>query len=186
MADALTITAGAQVLARNDEFEHFVREHQRRIHRLLFSILRDREAAETLTQECFLRAFERAEDFRGEAQPGTWLVRIAVNLARDFMRNRRLQFWRQLTRQSRDSADMAEMLTDARCRADQLLITREQLRDVWSVVGRLSLRQRTIFMLRFVEEMKTEEIAASLGLKPATVRLHLFRAVHAVQKAVKR
>ena len=113
-------------------------------------------------------------------------MRIAVNLARDFMRNRRLQFWRQLTRQSRDSADMAEVLTDARCRADQLLITREQLRDVWSVVGRLSLRQRTIFMLRFVEEMKTEEIAASLGLKPATVRLHLFRAVHAVQKAVKR
>jgi RNA polymerase sigma-70 factor (ECF subfamily) len=167
-----------------DDFVLLVREHQQRIYRLLLSILRDPEAAETLTQDCFVKAFQGWSGFRGEAQAGTWLTRIAINLARDYMRNRRLMFWRRVSQRGEDATELAGVLPDKRSSAEQQLLSREKLGAVWKAVAKLSLRQRTIFVLRFVEEMENEEIAAMLGLRPATVRLHLFRAVHAVQKAV--
>ncbi len=58
--------------------------------------LRDRDAAEALTQDCFLHAYQAWARFRGEASIQTWLMRIAVNLVRDAARNRRLQFWKRL------------------------------------------------------------------------------------------
>ena len=115
---------------------------------------------------------------------GTWVTRIAINLSRDYMRNRRLMFWRKVTQKAEDAAELADVLADKRSGAEQQLLSRERLQAVWKAVARLSMRQRTIFILRFVDEMEHEEIAAVLGLRPATVRLHLFRAVHAVQKAV--
>ena len=170
--------------AARDHFDSLVREHQQRIFRLLLSILRDRDAAETLTQDCFVKAFQGWSSFRGEAQVGTWLTRIAVNLARDTMRNRRLMFWRRVSRNAQDAADLAGVLADPRSTAEQRLLSRERLDSVWAALAKLSLRQRTIFVLRFVQEMEMEEIAHVLRLRPGTVRLHLFRAVHAVQKAV--
>lgn len=165
-------------------FDALVRQHQRRIYTFLLGMLRDRDAAETLTQECFLRAYQAQDSFRGEAQVGTWLARIAMNLARDHIRNRRLMFWRRITAQAQSPGDIAEELADAHAGAERRLIAREQLRQVWTVVERLSVRQRAIFVMRFVQEMEMDEIAAVLGLKPSTVRVHLMRAVEAVQKAV--
>ncbi|HEU5453183.1 MAG TPA: sigma-70 family RNA polymerase sigma factor [Terriglobales bacterium] len=165
-------------------FEALVRDHQRRIYTLLLGILRDRDAAETLTQECFLRAYQAQDSFRGEAQVGTWLARIAVNLARDHIRNRRLMFWRRVTAQPLAPVDLAEELADARADTDRRLIAEEQVRQVWTVVERLSARQRAIFIMRFVQEMEITEIAAVLELKASTVRVHLMRALETVQKAV--
>lgn len=79
-----------------DAFDEIVRVHQRRIYRILLMVVRDAAAAETLTQECFLRAYRKRGDLRGEAGVGTWLVRIALNLARDHARSQRLAFWRLL------------------------------------------------------------------------------------------
>lgn len=165
-------------------FERVMRDHQRRIYTLLLGMLRDRDAAETLTQECFLRAYRAQGSFRGEAQVGTWLARIAVNLARDYVRNRRLMFWRRVTARAENPGDIAEELADSQAGAERRLIAQEQLRQVWTAVERLSVRQRAIFIMRFVQEMELEEIAAALGLKSSTARVHLLRAVQAVQKAV--
>ena len=79
-----------------EEFDHIVRSHQRRVFRVLFSLVRDRDLADNLTQDCFLRAYQKRATFRGEASVETWLIRIAVNLARDHARNRRLAFWRNI------------------------------------------------------------------------------------------
>ena len=183
---AIKATALATEIAdpASRDFDALVRDHQQRIFRLLLSILRDRDAAETLTQDCFLKAFQAWSSFRGEAQAGTWLTRIAVNLARDFMRNRRLMFWRKVTRSGEDASEVAGVLADPHATAEQRLLSRERLNAVWAALEKLSVRQRTIFTLRFVEEMEMDQIAEVLGLRPGTVRLHLFRAVHAVQKAV--
>ena len=64
-----------------EDFEPLVRLHQRRIYRVLLAVLRDAEAADTLTQECFLRAYKKRQSFRGDSAVGTWLVRIALNLS---------------------------------------------------------------------------------------------------------
>lgn len=167
-----------------ETFDQLVVTHQRRIHRILLALLRDGDAADTLTQEVFLRAFQKRADFRGEARVGTWLVRIALNLAKDHRRNRRLAFWRRLVRhdQSRDGTDVAPWVRDPAPSAERTIVAREQLAAIQVAVDRLSHRQRTCFVLRFVEAMTIEEIAETLQLEIGTVKAHLSRAVSTLRR----
>ena len=96
MEETLTVPVMSAAGWSAAEFDDIVREHQARIYRVLWCELRDDEAAATLTQDCFLKAYRGRAEFRGEASVSTWLVRIAVNLARDYQRNRRQGFWRRL------------------------------------------------------------------------------------------
>jgi len=184
----LSTTPAKQALsaaALVDDFESVVREHQSRVFRTLLGMLRDRDAAETLMQETFLRAYQHREKFRGEASIGTWILRIAINLGRDHMRNQRMRFWRQLFQTGVEVDDVAELVADNRPTAERDVLGRERMQQVWAAAARLSPRQRTVFSLRYVEDMSMEEIAKATGLTPGTVKQHLFRAVAAVQKAVR-
>jgi RNA polymerase sigma-70 factor (ECF subfamily) len=166
-------------------FDRIVLEHQQRIHRLLFALVRDADAADTLTQEVFLRAFEKRATFRGEASVGTWLVRIALNLARDHMRSRRMTFWRHLMRSGRPSeatTTVAAWVPDPGPPPDRMVIARERLAAVQAALDRLSHRQRACFLLRFVEAMTLEQIAQAMHLKVGTVKAHLARGVGAVRR----
>ena len=96
MEETLTVPAMSEAGWNAAEFDDLVREHQGRIYRVLWCELRDEEAAANLTQECFLKAYRGRAEFRGEAGVATWLVRIAVNLARDHQRSQRQKFWRRL------------------------------------------------------------------------------------------
>src|SRR5215813_4256418 len=96
----LVYTAGmraqlAEQQAETADFDAVVREYRPRIFRFALASLRDRDAAETVTQDCFLRAYRAWEGFRGEASVQTWLMQIAVNLVRDVTRTRRFQFWKR-------------------------------------------------------------------------------------------
>jgi RNA polymerase sigma-70 factor (ECF subfamily) len=165
------------------EFDDIVRQHQAKIYRVLWCELRDDEAAATLTQECFLKAFRGRSDFRGEATVGTWLVRIAVNLARDYQRNRRQGFWRRLLGSNAREAELATCAAeDTAPRADRALLAREQLQQTMEAVQSLSPQQQTAFHLRFLEELSTEEIAEAMDIEIGTVKSHLSRAVHALRQ----
>src|SRR5438874_12785786 len=87
---------GAAAGLADGEFDALVLNYQQRIYRVLWAVLRDHDGAETLTQECFLRAYKKRHSYRAEAGVYTWLVRIALNLAADYRRNRRAGFWRRL------------------------------------------------------------------------------------------
>ena len=164
------------------DFDAVVRDHQPAVFRFLLSSLREREAAENLTQECFLRAYQARRSFRGDASVRTWLMRIAVNLANDHRKSARLRFWRRAAQTSLDVAFTGDWLADRRSSPEAGAMAREQVKAVWQVVAALSERQRTVFLLRFVEEMEIREIAATVGLQEGTVKAHLFRAVDAVRK----
>jgi RNA polymerase sigma-70 factor (ECF subfamily) len=152
--------------------------------RVLLLQLRDADAAETLTQECFLRAYAKRSAFRGEASIGTWLIRIALNLARDHAKSRRMAFWRLLgwARREGDPVSRDTVLPDPGPHPERRLIARERLAAVWAKVERLPNRQRTCFMLRYVEEMPIGEIARAMQLEVGTVKAHLARAVGAVRR----
>ena len=171
-----------------EEFDEIVRLHQRRIYRLLLALLRDPDAADTLTQECFLRAYRKRSSFRGEASVRTWLARIAVNLARDQAKSRRHAFWRWLLggANSEDLSAALEAKPDGRASPQRELEAREELAAVWSVVDGLSPKQRTIFILRFAEELPLHEIAKAMNLEVGTVKSHLGRAVSAVRQRLKK
>jgi len=183
----IAATGGLAENAAAQDFDHLVRLHQRRIYRVLFSLVRDPDLADNLTQECFLRAYQKWDTFRGEARVETWLIRIAVNLARDQGRSRRWQFWRSLVRQPATAENGTAFLetTDPGPSVEQALLAREQLAAVKSILRTLPLQQRTVFSLRFFEEMSLEEIAQTMELEVGTIKAHLFRAISKVRKAVK-
>src|SRR6185436_18419896 len=87
--------------AETGDFDDVVHLYWPRVFRFAVASLGDRDAAEALTQDCFLHAYKAWKRFRGDSSIQTWLMRIAVNLVRDASRNRRLQFWKRL--QSGDS-----------------------------------------------------------------------------------
>ena len=166
------------------DFDALVLAEQRRIYRVLLAMLRDPDAADSLTQECFLKAYEHRKRFRGECSMRTWLMRIAVNLARDHVKSRRWQFWRQLFSSPAGPEETIEPV-DPQASPERSLLARERLAHVSAAVDDLPGQQRAVFVLRFLEEMSVEEIAQATSLRPGTVKAHLFRAVSAVRERVK-
>jgi RNA polymerase sigma-70 factor, ECF subfamily len=167
------------------EFAGIVEAHRPQIFRFLLASTRDVDLAETLTQECFLKAHRNWDNFRGESSAMTWLMRIAINLEKDYWRNRRLQFWRHTRTNSVDLDEASEWLPSGERSVEQHLIAKEKVAQVWRVVASLSGRQRTIFLLRYVEELELADIARSTGLSEGTVKAHLSRAVNKVRAEVK-
>src|SRR4051812_47035942 len=156
---AVQPTLTSQVLTAED-FDELVRRNQKRIFRLLMSLLQDEDAADTLTQECFLRAYKKRASFRGESSVDTWLFRIAVNLARDYHRNKKQGFWKRLFADARDDEDdlpAVDLVADRRSTAEVGLLAKEEVAQVWHTVRRLSPNQREVFVLRFAEEMGLDE-----------------------------
>jgi len=149
------------------------------VFRFALASLRDRDAAEALTQDCFLHAYRAWEQFRGEAGIQTWLMRIAVNLVRDAGRNRRLQFWRRL--RTGETEEFGRYLRDGRLSPEAEALLREQIAAIWKATARLPERQKTVFLLRFAEDMTLLEIAAATGLSENAVKVHLYRALRDVR-----
>lgn len=166
------------------EFDRLVATHRPHIFRFLLASTRDVDLAETLTQDCFLKAHRNWASFRGESSAMTWLMRIAINLEKDHWRNRRLQFWRQTRTNAVDLDEASEWLPSGERSAEQQLLAREQVQHVWRAVEGLSKQQRMVFLLRYVQEMELAEIAASTGLSEGTVKAHLSRALGKVRAEV--
>lgn len=178
-----TVQANMGTGIRREDFDDIVRLHERRIYRVLLGQLRDPEAAANLTQECFLRAYQNLDGFRGEASITTWLIRIAMNLAKDHARDRRQSFWRKLFgKGEQDFSEMAAAVPVPGASAEESLLAREEVQQVLRAVEGLSTQQRTVFTLRFLEEMTIEEIAEAIGIETGTVKTHLSRAVGAIRQ----
>jgi len=167
-----------------ESFETIVRQHQKRVHRFILLMVKDQDAADTITQESFLRAYQNLAGFRGECRMDTWLLRIAVNLVRDHVKNRRVSFWRRLIGFGDDSSP-AFQVRSSHPSPEEALLARAESQVVWERVGALPRQQREVFLLRFVEEMPLVEIAEVLGLKIGSVKAQLFRALANIRKHLK-
>ena len=163
------------------DFDELVELHRPRIFRFILASLRDPETAENLTQDCFVKAYKARAQFRGDARLGTWLIQIAANLVRDHQGSSRLKFWRRSLRSNVDLNDACDWVPDQQRSPEAIASAKEQVRAIWNAAADLSERQRTVFLLRFVEDMELLEIAAVTGMKEGTVKAHLFRALQAVR-----
>lgn len=167
-----------------EDFDSLVRLHRPRIFRFLLASLRNRETAENLTQDCFVRAYQARQQFRGASSIGTWFMQIAANLVRHHESNGRLKFWRRSLQADADVADLGHAIADRQQSPEELALIQEQVQAIWSAAARLPARQRTVFLLRFVEDMDLLEIAEVTGMKEGTVKTHLFRALQFVRARV--
>jgi RNA polymerase sigma-70 factor (ECF subfamily) len=164
------------------DFDAVVGEYRPRIFRFILASLRDRESAENLTQECLVKAYKAREQFRGAASIPTWLLQIAANLVRDHESGGRLKFWRRALRA--DLTDVMDVIPDGQLSPESIVSRKQEVEAIWRVAAKLSERQRTVLLLRFVEDLNLLEIAEVTGMKLGTVKTHLFRALESVRAAV--
>lgn len=165
------------------DFEALVTSYRPRIFRFALASLRDRDAAETIAQDCFLNAYRARHNFRNDCSIQTWLMQIAVNLVRDHARNRRLQFWKR-TRNAPPVEELIAVAADRQPSAETRVLLGERVQAIWKAASALPNKQRTVFLLRFVEDMDLLEIAAVTGMKEGTVKTHLFRSLRTVRETM--
>lgn len=161
-----------------EDFDRVVKQYRARVLRFLFASLGDRDLAESLTQDCFWNAYKSRGTFRGECSVDTWLIRIAVNLVRNQVRTRRYQFWKKA---ERVNSEQIERWADRNISPEERALVNEQVQAIWQATSSLSERQRTVFILRFVEDLDSHEIAQATGLTESTINEHLRRAVERIR-----
>lgn len=168
--------------ARNGEqeaFEALLNRYQARITRLVFSILKDLMDTEEVVQDVFLTVFEKIDQFRGEARFSTWVHRIAVNAA--LMRRRRARAGVEVSLDELmpafdDRGHIAVSVADWSEQAGDPVLRQEARAVIQKAVDGLDEKYQTVFLLRDVEGLSTEETAGVLGLGVPAVKSRLHRA----------
>jgi len=171
----------ARVISELDDIDELVRLHQARLRRFVTYSTGDPDLAETITQDTLLRAFKGRESFRGDCSLSTWLTGIAINVTRDHLRSGRYKFWKQLKTSAVDVSEMASYLPSEAVSPERRVLAKERVKELYAVLEDLSYNQRTVFLMKFSEEMSVDEISEILGMAVNTVRTHLHRALKAVR-----
>ena len=160
-----------------EAFSELVKRYERRIYRLAKNITRHDEDAEDVLQEAFLKAYEHLDRFQGNSAFYTWLVRIAVNEALMKLRKRK-------TDRTVPLDEPIELGEDAMQREiavwednPEERYSQEEMRKILDdAVDTLKPDFRTVFVLRDIEELSTEETAETLGISISAVKSRLLRA----------
>lgn len=161
-----------------DAFALLVQRHQRRVFNLSVRMVQDYEEASEVTQEAFVAAWQGLPSFRGEARFATWLYRIAYHCClrqlEQRKRGRDLQAVIQ-AEQILDEMNKEQRVEDILERRDLQAIVREQMEQ-------LPANYRVVLILRHLQEMTYEEMAAVLSMPVGTIKTHLFRARHLLKE----
>ena len=153
-------------------FNLLYRRHRDRIEGVICSIVADPDDALDLTQEVFLKAYQRLETFKRASQFYSWLYRIAVNQCIDFMR-------RQSKHHVLIDKPFCEETFHANPASPTATLERDEFhRQLHAALPALTPNQRTVFILRYKEDLSLKAIAHRLGRSIGTVKAHLFHARH--------
>jgi RNA polymerase sigma-70 factor, ECF subfamily len=172
---------GDATLTELDDIEALDRIYRARLLRFVAYATGDQDLAETVVQDALLKAYNGRASFRGECSVYTWLAHIATNLMRDHQRTRKFQFWRRLQKTSPDLSEVSGLLPSRESSPELQMLARERAQQVSVALETLSVNQRTVFLMRFIEEMELDEICQATGMHNSTVKTHLHRAVKAVR-----
>ena len=173
---------------RETAFRELIRRYERPVFSLIFRMVRDRETAEDLAQEAFIKVLNHIDRYRPEFKLSSWLFKIANNVAIDYLRKR------QLPTISIDGSPMAASAAeveatsfDVSARGESALEEMES-KELGSAIERaiakLRPEYRSCIMLRHVEGRSYEEIAATLDLPLGTVKTYIHRARHELREAL--
>jgi RNA polymerase sigma-70 factor (ECF subfamily) len=173
---------------REAAYRELIRRYERPVFSLIYRMVRDRETAEDLAQDAFIKVLNHIDRYRPEFKLSSWLFKIANNVAIDHLRRR------QIDTISMDGSPHAS--TAAEIEATQFEIAAQQetaleemeAREIGSAIERaiaaLRPEYRACIMLRHVEGRSYEEIAATLDLPLGTVKTYIHRARHQLREAL--
>ena len=158
-------------------FEDLVRRYDRNVFRIAQHITQNREDAEDVVQDAFLKAYSNLEQFQGQSKFYTWLVRIAVNEALMKLRRRRPERMVSLDEEVKTEEDsLPREVADWSPNPEQQY-NQAELRDILTrTIQGLPASFRTVFVLRDVEGLSTEETAEAVGISVPATKSRLLRA----------
>lgn len=167
-------------------FELLVIKYQRKVERLLSRIVRDPAEVEDVTQEAFIKAYRALANFRGDSAFYTWLYRIAINSAKNFLvsRKRRPPTSTEFDAEESEGFDDAPGLRDI-ATPDAELMSKQIGEIVNRTISALPEELRTAITLREIDGLSYEEIAQIMGCPIGTVRSRIFRAREAVAEKLR-
>lgn len=171
------VRAGERDAAR-DRFSGLVALLQRRGLRIAYHYLRDVADADEAVQDAFIKVFLHIETYRDELSFDVWFMRILVNACLDRLKSRsRQQRWMASPLEEAHASRPLEQAAGSEPSTEHQLLVRERWERMLEAVAGLPDRQRLVFTLSHLDERTAGEISASTGMSPATVRVHLFRAI---------
>ncbi|MBA3997892.1 MAG: RNA polymerase sigma factor RpoE [Candidatus Accumulibacter sp. 66-26] len=162
-------------------FEMLVAKYQRKLGRLLSRFIRDQAEVEDVAQEAFIKAYRALPSFRGESAFYTWLYRIGINTAKNYLvaQGRRAPTSTDFDADEAETFDDADQLRDINT-PESLLQSRQVAETVNAAIESLPEELRTAIVLREIEGLSYEEIAEVMSCPIGTVRSRIFRAREAV------
>jgi RNA polymerase sigma-70 factor (ECF subfamily) len=176
-----SVTGRRGTISELDDIDALSRTYRARLIRFVTYATGDSDLAETAAQDTLLRAYNGRESFRGECSVGTWLTGIAINVLRNHQRTEKFKFWKRVKSTAIDVQEMASFLPADGSSPEQRLLAKEKVKQLAKILATLSENQRTVFLMKFTEEMEVADISEMLGMQVNTVRTHLHRALTAVR-----
>jgi RNA polymerase sigma-70 factor (ECF subfamily) len=158
-----------------EAFRPLYERYKDKVYNTAYRITGDASLAEDVTHDVFVLVYERLGQFRQRSRFSSWLYRVAVNRATDAVRRRRRERWLFPARVGED-AEEGEVAATAERSPEQAVESAELAEAVAGALGELSLKLRTVVVLRYFEGLRYEEIAQVIGRSVGTVKSRLSRA----------
>lgn len=167
-------------------FELLVVKYQRKLLRLVNHLVRDPGEAEDVTQEAFIKAYRALGSFRGDSAFYTWLYRIAINTAKNYLvaMGRRASTHTSADNEEAENFESGDLLRDVNT-PEALLMSRQIAETVNAGMDALPEELRTAIRLREIEGLSYEEIAEVMNCPIGTVRSRIFRAREAIAERLR-
>ena len=161
-------------------------KYQRKLARLLSRFIRDASEVEDVTQEAFIKAYRALPSFRGDSAFYTWLYRIGINTAKNYLvaLGRRAPTVTEVDNEEAEDIEVGEQLKDMNT-PEQQMMTRQIAETVNSTLLKLPEELRTAITLREIDGLSYEEIAQIMNCPIGTVRSRIFRAREAIAEQLR-
>jgi RNA polymerase sigma factor (sigma-70 family) len=160
-------------------FNYLVVRYQEKVYWVARRFVNDHDGADDVTQDVFCRVYESLKEFRGESSVYTWLYRITVNIALNSLRRQKVREFFRIDEmfEAEDKDSMAP---------DEALERQEQKTLIEEAIARLPEKQKSVFILRYYEELPYEEISKVLKTSVGGLKANYFHALKKVQEYVRR
>ncbi len=157
-------------------FEELVARHRDKLYARAYTMMRNEEEAIDLTQEAWVKGWQRLGQFHGESSFGTWMTRIVINLCLDQLRKQKRQRTESLDEINEESGGVERQMPVVTVNPTARLERSELRQRIDQALGQMSYEHRTVLMLHEFEEMEYKQIAKTMGCSIGTVMSRLFYA----------
>ena len=168
-------------------FSALVELYQQRAVHAANGLVGNLEDARDAAQEAFVKAYENLDTFQGDSRFYTWFYRILMNCCKDFLRKKKIRqtfsFW--FGKEEDESLDPMANVPDDEPDASERLLSRELGTQIAHAMETLPFRQKSVFVLRYLEGLSLSEIAVTLGISIGAVKANLWQAGHKMQVFLK-